>query len=156
MDTQTDLTVTEHTGMELLYRGRDLNNLQFSTDLVSEFNRHCDYLDVKCITDHIEYDQEFQIPDQYQTLDVMEYIAGLVPDHEGRQQRVAEELALFQARNLFPVLRMLIYIVDQMRKNNVVWGVGRGSSVASYCLYLIGIHKIDSYQYDLSIQEFLK
>jgi len=50
----------------------------------------------------------------------------------------------------------MIYIVDMMRKNNLVWGVGRGSSVASYVLYLIGIHKIDSLKYNLNIEEFLK
>jgi DNA polymerase III alpha subunit len=63
---------------------------------------------------------------------------------------------MFRARNLFPVLQLLIYIVDTMRKHNIVWGVGRGSSVASYCLYLIGVHKIDSLKYNLNIREFLK
>jgi len=43
-----------------------------------------------------------------------------------------------------------------MRKNNLVWGVGRGSSVSSYLLYLIGVHKVDSYKYRLDIKEFLK
>ena len=47
-------------------------------------------------------------------------------------------------------------MVDIMRKNNVVWGVGRGLSVASYVLYLIGVHKIDSLYYDLDIEEFLR
>jgi DNA polymerase III alpha subunit len=48
------------------------------------------------------------------------------------------------------------YLVDTLRKNNVVWGVGRGSSVASYILYLIGVHKVDSIKYNLDINEFLK
>jgi DNA polymerase III alpha subunit len=43
-----------------------------------------------------------------------------------------------------------------MRSSNIVWGVGRGSSVASYALYLIGIHKIDPIKYNLSINEFFK
>jgi DNA polymerase III alpha subunit len=43
-----------------------------------------------------------------------------------------------------------------MRKHNIVWGVGRGSSVASYVLYLIGVHKINSMYYDLDIEEFLR
>jgi DNA polymerase III alpha subunit len=46
--------------------------------------------------------------------------------------------------------------VETMRVNNIVWGVGRGSSVASYVLYLIGVHKIDSMYYDLDIEEFLR
>jgi DNA polymerase III alpha subunit len=43
-----------------------------------------------------------------------------------------------------------------MRKENIVWGVGRGSSVASYVLYLIGVHKIDSLYYNLDVEEFLR
>lgn len=156
MDTQSDLTYSEHTGIELLYRGRALDNIAFTSDVVRAFNEHCEYLDVVPVTGSIDYDREFLIPDHYRNLDVMEYIAALVPDHQGRQERVAQELMLYQSRNLFPVLRVLIYIVDQMRKHGIVWGVGRGSSVSSYCLYLIGIHRIDSYKYDLPIQEFLK
>ena len=66
------------------------------------------------------------------------------------------ELTEFKARKLYPVLTVLIYIIDTMRKNNLVWGIGRGSSVASYVLYLIGIHKVDSLKYNLDIKEFLK
>ncbi len=54
------------------------------------------------------------------------------------------------------VLNLLLYLVDHFRTNKIVWGVGRGSSVASYILYLIGIHKVDSIKYDLDIGEFLK
>jgi DNA polymerase III alpha subunit len=50
----------------------------------------------------------------------------------------------------------MIYLVDVMRENSVVWGVGRGSSVASYVLYLIGVHKIDSVKYNLDFKEFFK
>jgi len=50
----------------------------------------------------------------------------------------------------------LKYLVDTLRKNNVIWGVGRGSSVASYVLFLLGVHKIDSLYYNLDIEEFLK
>ena len=35
-------------------------------------------------------------------------------------------------------------------------GVGRGSSVASYILYLIGVHRIDSIKYNLDWKEFLR
>ena len=54
------------------------------------------------------------------------------------------------------VLKTMKYIVDTLRKHDVVWGVGRGSSVASYALYLIGVHKIDSVKYNLPIDEFFK
>ena len=68
-----------------------------------------------------------------------------------------EELCrAFTERGMLPLLRYMIYLVDFMRENDIVWGVGRGSSVASYVLYLIGVHRIDSIQYDLDWREFLR
>lgn len=71
-------------------------------------------------------------------------------------ERVNMELELYKRYNMVDVLRLLIYITDTLKQNGVWWGVGRGSSVASYCLYLIGVHKIDSIKYDLDIREFIK
>jgi DNA polymerase III alpha subunit len=70
--------------------------------------------------------------------------------------RVDEELLLFIQHGMFDLLFYLKYLVDTMRQNNIVWGVGRGSSVASFVLFLLGIHRINSLYYDLSIDEFLK
>lgn len=75
---------------------------------------------------------------------------------EEQKTRVDNELTLFIQHGMFDLLFYLKYLVDTMRQHNIVWGVGRGSSVASYVLYLIGIHKIDSLKYDLNINEFLK
>lgn len=106
-----------------------------------------------------EFDQEQQsrwyMPDEYKTLDIAQWLLDQC-DSDAKLQRVGEELLLYQERNLFNLLRYLKYFVDTMRKNKVVWGLGRGSSVASYVLYIIGVHKIDSMYYDLDIKEFLK
>lgn len=104
--------------------------------------------------DH-QQQNNWKIPDKYKDLDIVEYVLSLCKT-EVELQRVAEELFLFQDRNMFPLLKYLVYLVDTMREHNIVWGVGRGSSVASYVLYLIGIHRIDSIFYDLSIYEYLK
>ena len=71
-------------------------------------------------------------------------------------ERVSEELELFIQHGMLDLLFYLKYLVDTMRENNIVWGVGRGSSVASFVLYLIGIHKVNSLKYNLDIKEFLK
>lgn len=98
---------------------------------------------------------EWFMPDTYKQMDIAMWILSLCKSDE-ELQRVGKELLLYQERELFDLLRFMKYFVDTMRKNNVVWGVGRGSSVASYVLYLIGVHKIDSIYYDLDIDEFLK
>ena len=94
------------------------------------------------------------IPDEYKLLDIEKYLVEQCP--EQNYTRLAEELALFEQNNMIPVLKTMKYVVDTLRKNNIVWGVGRGSSVSSYVLYLIGIHKIDSVKYALPIDEFFK
>jgi hypothetical protein len=72
------------------------------------------------------------------------------------RNRVIEELELFAKHDMIELLCYLRYLVDTMQENNIVWGVGRGSSVSSYCLYLLGVHRIDSIKYNLDINEFLK
>lgn len=99
--------------------------------------------------------QIWYMPSEYQELDIAEYVLSLCKT-EPELQRVGQELLLFQERDLFNLLRYLKYFVDTMRANQVVWGLGRGSSVSSYVLYLLGVHKINSLFYDLPIEEFLK
>jgi DNA polymerase III alpha subunit len=99
--------------------------------------------------------QHWFMPDSYQTLDIAQWLLDQCSQHQ-QIARVEKELALFTQQGMIPVLQYLKYLVDVMRENNILWGVGRGSSVASYCLYLIGVHKIDSIRYDLPIEEFLK
>lgn len=95
------------------------------------------------------------MPGDYKNLDIAQYILSLCNTQE-ELQRVGEELLLFQEHNLFDLLRFLKYLVDTMQKNHVIWGVGRGSSVASYVLYLMGVHKINSLHYELDPREFLR
>lgn len=94
------------------------------------------------------------IPNEYKQLDIEEFLVTQCP--EQNYPRLIAELALFKQNNMMPVLKTMKYVVDTLRKNNIVWGVGRGSSVSSYVLFLIGIHKIDSVKYDLPIDEFFK
>ena len=72
------------------------------------------------------------------------------------RNRVEEEYKLYHETNLENLLRLMMYLVDSFRKYGILWGVGRGSSVASYILYLIGINRINPLKYDLNIEEFLR
>jgi DNA polymerase-3 subunit alpha len=95
------------------------------------------------------------MPDEYKQMDIAQHVLGLCTS-EAELQRCGEELLLFQEKNLFDVLRYLKYLVDVMTQNHLIWGVGRGSSVASFLLYKLGVHRLDSLYYDLDIKEFLK
>jgi DNA polymerase III alpha subunit len=106
-----------------------------------------------------EFDSENQkswyMPESYKVLDIAKYVLDQCQTDE-ELQRVGEELLMYQDRNLLDLLRFMKYFVDHLREHNIVWGVGRGSSTASYVLFLIGVHRINSIYYDLDIAEFLK
>jgi len=104
---------------------------------------------------HWSQQQTWYMPQEYLDMDIAQWILDQCQT-EPELQRVGEELLLYQEREAFNLLRYLKYFVDTMRLNRVVWGLGRGSSVASYVLYLIGVHKINCIYYDLPIEEFLK
>jgi DNA polymerase III alpha subunit len=153
---------------DLLYKNPGLDISLFQVEDSIEYNRsvaelhaELDLLDSYHNIDMSveEFDRVLQtnwhMPQEYRELDIAEYVLSLC-QKEHELQRVGQELLLYQERDLFDLLRYLKYLVDTLRKNNVVWGVGRGSSVASYVLFLIGVHRIDSLYYDLNIDEFLK
>jgi DNA polymerase III alpha subunit len=115
------------------------------------------YTGDNCSINHFDEKNQshWLMPVEYYELDIAQYILDQCSTDE-ELQRAGEELILFQDRDMFILLKYLKYLVDTMRKNNIVWGVGRGSSVASFILFLLGIHKINSLYYDLSIDEFIK
>jgi len=94
------------------------------------------------------------MPEEYKNMDIEGFLVDQCPKQN--YDRLIDELVLFRQHNMIDLLRYLKYLVDTMRSKNILWGVGRGSSVASYCLYLLGIHKVDSVKYNLDIKEFLK
>lgn len=108
---------------------------------------------------------EWLMPDEYKNISVSKFIddrlieLGLAEMFEiwtDEAFRAHQELDEFEKHGMTDLLRYMIYLVDFMRENNIVWGVGRGSSVSSYVLYLIGVHRIDSFKHNLDYKEFLR
>lgn len=107
---------------------------------------------------------DWVLPEPYATMDVREYVLDKlsyeciqVADTLNRERinRTLRELKLYEDAGLIDFLRALIYIINTLQARDVVWGVGRGSSVSSYVLYLIGVHDVDSVAYSLDITDFL-
>lgn len=166
-----EVILNENDLIQGLYSGK-INNLSTvnveDQNLIDHFNNAC-----KSNADPIqkivrysspdiavsEYDRRCQnswfMPDEYKNFDIESYVRSFCETDE-EIDRVNMELRLFHQYDMINVLKFLKYLVDTMRINNVVWGVGRGSSVASYCLFLIGAHRINSLKYNLDINEFLK
>ena len=99
--------------------------------------------------------EQWHMPESYYQINVLQWLLERCQTDEERM-RVQLEYDLFEKKKFIRVLQFLIYFVDTLRSNNIVWGVGRGSSVASFCLFLIGVHKINPLLYNLDITEFLR
>ena len=97
----------------------------------------------------------WHMPAKYYQINVLQWLLDKCQNDE-EKMRVQMEYSLFEQKKFIKVLQFLIYFVDTLRANNIVWGVGRGSSVASFCLFLIGVHKINPLLYNLDITEFLR
>jgi DNA polymerase III alpha subunit len=122
-------------------------NSELNLKLFEQLDVDREQFDAMCQTDWF-------MPSEYRNMDIEEFLVNLCPKQN--YPRLVEELQEFQSRNMIDILRVLKYVVDTLHDKNVLWGVGRGSSVASYALFLIGVHKIDSVKYDLDWREFLR
>jgi DNA polymerase III alpha subunit len=168
LDKYSNPIFNEQDLFEALYKGHkfsasDTLLVDSRTDTINQLEAQLGFKFLGPYETHFEiseYDSACQsnwnMPDEYKQLDIEEWIWKQTPPWDPQHTRVAEELAAFKERNMIDLLRWLKYFVDTCRANSIVWGVGRGSSVASYILYLIGVHKIDSIKYNLDWQEFLR
>lgn len=160
-----------HELYDMLLNGYDINNIE-EVDWNEDFEKFNSAVELNHLPDKLfsaveriglsveEFDARNQsnwfMPEEYKNIDLHKYCLDRCPDETEECARVCNELYEFERRGLNDLLRYIIYLVDFMRENNIVWGVGRGSSVASYVLYIIGIHRINSIQYELDWREFLR
>ena len=149
-------TITNNEFIKAAMQGRCLDFLisQLDSDERAQFVQANESLD-----DTVEYSTyengDWIIPDTYLKLDLLPWLLDQCTTDEERA-RVELEWELYTAKGLTPVLQTVKYLIDTMRENNLVWGVGRGSSVASFILYLLGAHKVNSITWDLDPTEFLR
>ena len=162
-----DVIFSEEDAIDLLYTDPDfdITKLYFSditkyTDSLKELGIDLPVINTVPQKPAIpEFDKincdKWHMPEKYYQINVLEWLLDKCQNDE-EKLRVQMEYDLFEQKKFLRVLQFLIYFVDTLRANNMVWGVGRGSSVASFCLFLIGIHKINPLLYNLDITEFLR
>ncbi len=163
-----EVTLTDQEAFEALYTGKIENLDGVFVEHIEKYNHarniNADRIPQLDIIKHDEFDSVKMFDEANQLTWFMpeNYCSNLIEELYSKcttpeqTARVTEELHMFIQYGMLEVLSYCKYLVDTMRANNILWGVGRGSSVASYVLYLIGIHKIDSIKYGLDIKEFLK
>jgi DNA polymerase III alpha subunit len=157
---------TEEDMLDIVMRNLDNSNISIlvndiSDDNIKNINKCKDivtkYTEVAETIEEFDKRQQenWYLPDKYKELDIAKYVLSLCTTQD-ELQRCGDELIMFQDRNLFNLLKYMKYLVDTMVKNNIIWGVGRGSSVSSYVLYKMKVHKVNSMYYKLNVDEFLR
>lgn len=162
------VVIEEDDMIEVLYSGEHVNSLVVDESTwIERLKKNCDLYELPfnvgwTIPRELAEEEFIQenladwgLPSEYVVFDLENYLLSKC-GNDTQKQRVQEELLEFEKRDMLIVLKWLKYFVDTMRANTLIWGVGRGSSVASYVLYLLDIHKVDSIEYELDIKEFLK
>ena len=153
---------------DAIYRDENISRMIGAGAEIKTYNDLCRYndksefiipepehLDFSPEEEHARRQNSWFIPEQYQTIELWDILASRCST-QAELDRLALERTEYEVRDLVPVLRLMVYLVDHFRSRSVVWGVGRGSSVASFVLYLIGIIKINPMLFGLEIGEFLR
>ncbi len=162
-----DTVVSPDHVLEFIDRGLSDFYVTEETEEIKQHNRYVSN-PIKTKTSNRPLEFEWNIPEPHKSMDVVQHIIDLWAedcnqnDHytsdecDVRAMRVSDELHLYKDLQLLPILRAIIYIINTLQDKKIVWGVGRGSSVSSYILYLIGVHDVDSVKYELEITDFLR
>lgn len=113
----------------------------------------------------VSVDMGWRLPEKYKNLDIERFAEimfeaklGELPytddQYEEACVRIADELQEIERRGMTEFIRTIVYILDVFREQNVVWGVGRGSSCACYILFILGLHSVDCVRYKIPMEEF--
>ena len=167
LDKYSNPILNEQDLFDAIYNGHQfsINDTMLAerTDSIKQLESQLGFKFLEPYKTHFEindYDAACQsnwfMPEEYKTMDIESWVWSKCPPWDPEHTRVQEELEAYKARNMLDLLRWLKYFVDISTEKNIVWGVGRGSSVASYVLYLIGVHHVNSIKYNLDWQEFLR
>jgi len=133
---------------------------------VSQFNQNSpDEEQIKVgADDPVSLNLRWHLPLEYQELDLHGYLldtaAPIISERydESDQsiaiQRVVDELEEINRRGMVEFIKTIIFVIDTFKKDGVVWGVGRGSSCASFILFILGLHSVDCIRLDVPMSEF--
>lgn len=166
MNKNKQYVVSEHDIVQGWLSGTNVRDVIVEdTKPINIYNQWCNTFDLEELINAKQEDstntfveeclRDWNMPDSYLSINIHEWLMERCTTAQQRD-RVYTELLEYEKRGMIIVLKFLLYLVETCDKNDIVLGVGRGSSVASYCLYLLGIHCIDSIKYELDIKEFLK
>ena len=152
--------------IEAILAGVPLTRLRTThiTPDVTSFNSKVKHDDkIKLAEDSVNLSLRWQLPSKYVNLNIEGFILDKfqefgknlsTEDLEIASKRVLDELDEIDRRGLSNLFKTIVYVIDKFKEENVIWGVGRGSSCASYILFILGLHSVDCLRYEIDFNEF--
>ena len=131
-------------------------------DDIETFNKLSDE-QIKLASDDLpKLNLDWIIPEPFSSLELHSFLIDKFLERQNEFEnyldvaavRLQKELEEIEKRNLTNLFRTIIYVVDTFSKKEIPWGVGRGSSCASFILYLIGLNLVNPLEYDIPLEEF--
>lgn len=161
--------------LEKFYNNDDFISQSFLADHdeINKYNQHADHFEIPKINEHskpeidpIEYHQilsnTWNTPDSYANMDITQYLLDRMHHLDIHKEPYISYLynEIESWHKMMPnpidLWKFLKFFIDTCKKENIVTGLGRGSSVASLVLFLLEIHQIDPIKYNLDYNEFLR
>lgn len=153
--------------VDALLRGADISKLRLTehTDETILFNDNAGEELQLVKPEPVRLDFAWKLPEPHLSMDLQSTVVARAVDrlkelnypedvHLRACQRIQDELDEIERRGMVEFVKTIIYILDTFRQKGVVWGVGRGSSCASYILFILGLHSVDPVLYDVPLSEF--
>lgn len=141
--------------------------IQYPNSSVQKFNAQvADEDKVKMLEESpIRISADWLLPKKFQELEIEDYIAkkleaflataNYTEELEAAAfSRVVDELDEIAKRGMTEFIRTIVYVIETFNEHDQIWGVGRGSSCASYILFLLNVHAVDCVKYNISMDEF--
>ena len=95
---------------------------------------------------------------QFDVDEVLSFMTSLprFVDSVENRKRLKTELAFFNASGNMEFVFKLVELIERFKEDGVLWGVGRGSSCASYVMYLIEVNDVNPMEYGIPFSEMSK
>jgi len=156
---------------DILLHGSSPTEIRVTQDSweIQQFNFNCDEGDeIKFNNDEVKLDTSWNLPEDWASLtidQVQHLIVDKATDVISRSNyteaqvskaysRIEKEIKEIEKRNMMDFLKTIMYVLDTFKKNDICWGVGRGSSCASYVLFVLGLHVVDCVKFGVPMEEF--
>lgn len=151
--------VDPYTFAEMMWEGKDTSKFHMMEtesslyyDLRNNTHKSVDIDQNPAISGVVRFHTEEDIEELLDRI----YSSSRLKGTEEEDKRIEMEVDYFiRSGNILFVL-WTSDTINKFKEDGVIWGVGRGSSCASYVLYLLDVHCVDSIAYDIPFRELSK